>query len=119
MDFEIAVVAVGLARKQRLNLPLGELAAQRLQGRLGFLDDGILALGLAELDEFDRLVEVAAELRDGADLLIEPVALTQELLRLLLVVPEIGRFREGVQLLEAFRCDIPVKDASSAGLWPA
>ena len=53
MDFEIAVVGVGLAGQQAFQFQLGGLLLQRQQGVLGVLDDGFVAFGLAHLDQLD------------------------------------------------------------------
>jgi len=45
---------------------------------------------------------------------VELVALAQDFLGLLLVVPEVRIFGKGVQLIEAEKGFVPVKDASSA-----
>jgi hypothetical protein len=50
---------------------------------------------------------------------VEFVALAHDVARLVGIVPEIGRFRAGVQVVEPGLCSIPVKDASSAGSAPA
>ena len=49
------------------------------------------------------------------DLAADPVALAHDGLRRVRVGPERGVLDAGVQLLQAGRGDIPVKDASSAG----
>ena len=77
MDFEITVVAVRLAREQAF-----ELAPRRLGAQL--FERG---LGLAELDQFERLVDFALDPPVAADRLIEPGALAQQLLRRGRVIP--------------------------------
>jgi len=75
MNLEVAIVSVGLARKQALELALGDLGAQRLELAFGFGDDAGVALRLAELDELELLVELARDLTIAADRAIELVAL--------------------------------------------
>jgi hypothetical protein len=58
MDLEIAVVAVGLARKQAFKLAFRRLGAQFVECRFGFLDDRVVTFRLTELDELDRVVVV-------------------------------------------------------------
>ena len=58
VDLEEGVVAVGLAVEQRLGLPGGGLVADRADRGLGVGDDGLVALGLAELDQLLLVGEV-------------------------------------------------------------
>jgi hypothetical protein len=115
----IAVVAVGLAGKQRLDLHAAGGLQQVLQGLLGIEHDGRVVLGLAQLDQPDIVPDAGLERPDGLDLRIKLVPLAHDLPRLSGIIPEVGRFGAVVQVLEAgFGC-IPVKDASSAGRPPA
>ena len=63
MHFDIGVVGVGLARKQRFELAPFALGFQRLEGcdSLGF--GRRVAFGFAELDQRRRVVEIALDLR--------------------------------------------------------
>lgn len=115
MDLEIAIIGVGLAREQAFELALGDLGTQRLELALGLGDDAGVALRLAELDEFELLVELTRDLAIAADRAIELVALAQQRLRRRRLLPEIRIFGLGVQLVETTRRIVPVKDASSAG----
>jgi hypothetical protein len=115
MDLQIAVIAVGLAGEQALELALGDLDAQGLELRLGFGDDPGIALRLAELDEAELILELALDQPIAVDRAVELVALAQQRLRRRWLLPQVGVFRVGVQLIEAARCIVPVKDASSAG----
>ena len=87
---------------------------QRFEQFLGVGDDGLVALGFAEFDQFDRFGEVALDAAVAVDRLVEPVALAQDLLRLVRVVPEFRVLGPVVQLGETPVRDVPVKDASSA-----
>ena len=87
MDFEITVVAVRLARQQAFELAPGRLGAQLSERGLGLGDDLRLAFGLAELDQFERIVDLALDPPVAADCLVEPGALAQQLLRSGWVVP--------------------------------
>jgi hypothetical protein len=87
MDFEITVVAVGLARQQAFELTPSRLSPQLSERGLGLSDDLRLALGLAELDQFERVVNLALDAPVAADRLIEPGALAQQLLRSGRVIP--------------------------------
>ena len=62
MDFEIGVVAVGLAGEQR-SRPGGArvLGLSCRDRRLGLGDDAVVALGLAQLDQLDIVVELALD----------------------------------------------------------
>jgi len=87
MHFEIAVIGVGLAGEEALELAPRRLGAQLFERGLGLGDDLRLALGLAELDQFERLVDFALDPPVAADRLIEPGALAQQLLRGGRVIP--------------------------------
>ena len=114
MDLEIAIVGVGLARQQAFELAPRRLGAQSLERRLGLGDDAGFALGFAELDQLDRLVDLALDPPVAADRLVEPGALTQQLLRTLGIVPQVLILGLRVQLGETAGRGLPVKDASSA-----
>jgi hypothetical protein len=86
-----------------------------VQRRLGLGGDRLIAFGVGEFDEAERIVEFALELQVAVDGAVEPVPFAQDALRLLRVIPEVRVLREGVQLLEPPVRLIPVKDASSAG----
>ena len=88
MDFEIAIVAVGLAREQAFEFAAGRVGAQSFKHGLGLGDDRGLAFGLAQLDQLDRLVDLARDAPVIADRLIEPGALAQQLLRRGGIVPQ-------------------------------
>jgi hypothetical protein len=114
VDFEIAVIAVGLPRQQAFELALGGFGAQLVECRLGLLDDALVALGLAQLDELDGVGVFLLDALVAVDQVFQAAALTGDLLRRFGVVPEIGRFDLFVQLGETPVGDIPVKDASAA-----
>ena len=114
MDLEIAVVGVGLAGKQTFELASRGLGAQPLERRLGLDDDTGFALGLAELDQLDRLVDLALDPPVAADRLVEPGAFTQQPLRARGIVPQVLILGLRVQLGETAGRGLPVKDASSA-----
>ena len=84
-----------------------------LCGHLDASDGRVVARGVRE-DRGDRL---ARQLRDGDVRRAEPRQ--PGLLRAVGIVPEIGILGDGVQFVQAPDCIFPVKDASSAGLWPA
>ena len=70
MDFEIAVVAVGLARQQAFELAPCRLGAQLPERGLGLGDDLRLALGLTELDQLERVVDLAFDAPIAGDCLV-------------------------------------------------
>src|SRR5437867_829642 len=114
MDLDIAVVAVGLARKQRLELTARDVSAQLLERGLGLRHHLLVALGLAQLDHGELVVELALDTGDRVELVLERGALLHHALRALLVVPEVGVFGLTVELAEALARLVEVKDASSA-----
>ena len=114
MDLDVCVVAVGLAREQRLDLLATRIRRQLAQRGLAFLDGGLVFFSFAEFDQRDRIVEIALELLKGRDGSVQRLALAHHLLRGLRVVPELGIFSALVELGQAFLRGIPVKDASAA-----
>jgi hypothetical protein len=87
---------------------------QGLEQHFGVGDDGVIALRLAQFDQLDRVAKVALDAVVAVNSLVEPVALAQDLLRLVRVVPEFRVLGPVVQLGETPVRDVPVKDASSA-----
>src|SRR5262249_52975410 len=114
MDLEIAVVGIGLARKQRLELTARDVPAQPLERGLGLRHHLLVALGLAELHHGELVVQFALDAGDGGELVFESGTLLHHALRALLVVPEIGVLGLTVELVEALARLVEVKDASSA-----
>ena len=61
MDFEIGVILVGFAGKQRFDLALAHFFAQLSRMRLfGVVDNRLVALLLAHLDEVDIVLQCGA-----------------------------------------------------------
>jgi hypothetical protein len=114
MNLEIAVIGIGLARQQALELASGRFGPQPLERRLGLGDNRVLALALAQLNQLVRLVDLALDPPVAADGLVEPGALAQQFLGCLRVGPEVRVFRLRVQFGKAPGRGVPVKDASSA-----
>jgi hypothetical protein len=114
MDFEVAIVGVGLARQQALDLAFARFFAQLFEVLFGFRDDPRVALGIAELDQLDRVIDLALDPTVAVDRAIEAGALAQQRLRRGRVVPQLWVFRLGVQLRQVPVGRLPVKDASSA-----
>jgi len=97
VHLEIGVVGIGLAREQALELALAGLLAQALQRRVGLGEDGLVVLGLRELDQAQRVLELALDLAIALDAALEARALAQQLLRLRGLLPETGVLDEGVE----------------------
>ena len=114
MDFEVGIVGVGLARKQRLELAARHFNAQLLQRLLGFRNRVLILLGLAQVDHGELVVEFLLDAADRGELVLERGALLHHALRARLIVPEGGIFGLLVQLVEPPPRLVDVKDASSA-----
>ena len=114
MDLDIAVVGVGLAREQRLELPAIDLGLELPERLLGLGDDARILLGLAEADHGDLVVELLVDAGDGGELAFERGALLHHALRALLVAPEARILGLAVELGQADARLVNVKDASSA-----
>lgn len=83
------------------------------QRLLGFRDRVLIALGLAQFDQFQRVVEIPLESAIALDGGFEAAALTGQRLGAGLIVPEVGVFDDGVQFIQTAKGLFPVKDASS------
>ena len=114
VDLEIGIEAVGFARQQRFQLAAGDFLLQVLQRGLGLGDDAGIVLGLAEFDHADIVLELALDLADAVERILQRGPLLHQLLRLLGIVPEIGSFGELVQFRQTRGGLFDVKDASSA-----
>jgi murein DD-endopeptidase MepM/ murein hydrolase activator NlpD len=114
MHLEIAVIGVGLARQQRLELAAPDLGAQALERGLGLGHHGAVVLGLAEPDHLDIVREIALDASKRRQLVVEHRAFLHQALRLLRVVPQARSLGELVQLGETRARLVDVKDASSA-----
>ena len=77
MHLDVGVVGVGLAREQALELALAGLLAEPLQRPLGLGEDRLIALGLRELDQAQRVFELALDLAIALDAALETRALAQ------------------------------------------
>ena len=114
MDLEEAVVAVGLAREQALQLaPLRFLAGL---GKRGFrlAVDLLVGLLVGELGEREAVLQLLLQPLVGADRRIEPGTLLHHLARPLGIGPEVGVLGLAVQRLQAVTGAVEVKGASSA-----
>jgi hypothetical protein len=89
------------------------LERRRLRGGLG--DGRLVALARAEIEQDDRVVEVARQLLDAPDVLLDRRALPRDGLRLLLVVPEPRGER---QLLEPVDLGLELRQVKDAPLAP-
>ena len=78
MHFEIAIIAVGLARQQALDLALARFFAQFFEIGLRLGDDRPIALGVAELDQPDGVIDLALDAAIALDRAVEPRALAQQ-----------------------------------------
>ena len=115
VDLDIAVVGVGLAGQQALDLAPLRLLGQRAQRRHAVGDHRRVALGLGQLDQFERVGDLA--LQRCARRRSRPASRLRSRIMLLRgggIVPEAGVLGAGVQFVEAGDGGIPVKDASSA-----
>jgi hypothetical protein len=96
-----------------LGLADAGLERGRLGGGLG--DGGLVVLRRAEIEQDDGVLEVARELLDAGDVLLDRRAPAGDDLRLLLVVPEAGGER---QLLEPVDLCLELRQVKDAPLAP-
>lgn len=71
MDLEIGIELVGLAREQRFQLAPGDLLLEVLERLLGLSDHAGIVLGLAELDHADLILELALDLADTRERVLQ------------------------------------------------
>jgi hypothetical protein len=114
MDFDIAVVGIGLAGEQALELALGRPRPQLPELRLGLGDRALVALGLAQLDQGQRVIQLLLERPIALDGVVEMGALARQLLGRRPVAPEVRILGLGIQLIQPLQRPVPVKDASAA-----
>jgi hypothetical protein len=88
VDFDIAVVGVGFARQQRRDLVALRPLRQLGERANTVVDQGVVALHLGQLDQFDRVLELRLDLARRSDCLLEAPALAHHLLRRLRVIPQ-------------------------------
>ena len=115
IDFQIAVIAVGLAGKQALQPPALRPVPKRLEIRLGLVHRRLVLFRLAELVKRDCVVERAFQRPVALQPVGQPRPFAHHLLGARRVVPQFRGFGLGVQRLQPRRGRIPVKDASGSG----
>lgn len=76
--------------EQGLDLPARGFLLDRLDRGLALADGGLVTLHLAEFDQRRAILEIAFELLDRGDGLVELLALAHDLLCGLWIVPEVG-----------------------------
>jgi hypothetical protein len=87
---------------------------ERRDERFGLVHGGLVVLGGAELEEHLGVLDVARELLERVERLLDAGALAVDRLRLAGVVPEPRRERLGVERLELLVQPREVKDAPLA-----
>ena len=114
MDFQITVIAVGLAREQAFQLALGRYPGQGLQRLFGLgLHIRVAFLG-GKFQQFAGIRKFAFHPAKTIYGGFQPGALAHDFLGPDLVVPQVGVFGQGVQFGQSFFRRAEVKDASSA-----
>src|SRR3546814_10517686 len=70
------------------------------------------SLGLGHFDQLDRVVALAFDRLHRSDRFIQPPPLAHHLLSGLWIVPQLGVFHTGVQLVEPPKRAVPVEEAA-------
>jgi hypothetical protein len=112
VDFDIAIIAIGLARQQRLDLVFICALGQRRQPGDGLIDHRLVTL---HFGKFDQLGGVRHLLFNGAHRahgLVQPPPLAHHLLRRLGVVPKRRVLHAVVQLVEPPQRALPVQETA-------
>jgi hypothetical protein len=78
------------------------------------LERGVVVIGARQAEQLGGIGEAAADPGQRADQSFERLFLLAELLRSLLVLPELGVFKLAIQRLEAPLLRLEVKDTSAA-----
>ena len=82
-------------------------------------DHAGIALGFGQIDQVLGIGRFALQRLDTLDGIVQRLTFAHQYLGVSGIVPERGIFGLGIQFVETTKGDIPVKDASSAGRWPA
>jgi hypothetical protein len=106
---------VDRAREHPRELGSPDALLERGDLRLGLGDGRLVVLGRPELEQDARVLEVARQLLDAPDLLLDPGAATGDALGLLLIVPET---RGEGQLLEPVDLRLELREVKDAPLAP-
>jgi len=88
VHLEEAIVPVRLARKQTLELEFGGAVAKRFKGCVGFRDNFLVALRLAEFDQLELIGKLAFDFATRIDRGFEPRTFLEDFLGLVRLVPK-------------------------------
>jgi hypothetical protein len=119
MDFQIAVIAVGLAGQHGFQPHLLGAFGQRQNGILRIRHHAGIVLGLSHFDELGSVMEFIGQPGDRAQRAVQLLRSRISFCAAAGSFQRRGVFSLGVQFVQAAVGLIPVKDASSAGQWPA
>jgi hypothetical protein len=75
VNFEITIVGIGLAGKQRFRFATRYIGFETLKALLGFEHDLLVALALAELDPHEMIIELLLDTANRGELVLERGAL--------------------------------------------
>ena len=103
VDFKECVVVVGLAVEQRFQFLAARQLDQIAQRGLGLGHDPAVALGLAQLDQFDIVAQPGVDQLVGRDFIQQRLTLAHHLLRPGRIGPQIAVLDQGVHFLEPVR----------------
>jgi hypothetical protein len=112
MDLDVGIVAVGLARQERLDLARVRLLSEAEQSLLRLGNDVVVPLLLAEGDQLDIIVEFAGQTVESGERGFELLALAHQALRAAAVAPKVRRLRLAVERCQPRPGLVGVKDAS-------
>ena len=112
MDLDVAIIRIGLAVEQRLELHLSDFFNACPKRSFRFHAHRLIAFAFRHLVQFQRIGKTTRHPLETADDVIHPRALAHHLLRLFLIIPEVRVFRLCIQRLGGFQQVIPVKGTS-------
>ena len=99
MDFQIAVIAIGLAGQKRFQFGALHFALQGFQAFDGIVDNTLIVFHLSQLDQFERVGKFGFRFLDDRHCIVEPVTLAHQGLGLLTVIPEVRGFGHGIEFV--------------------
>ena len=108
MNFNKAVIAIGLTRQQAFKLPLFRYCNKRRQSGLGFSNNLGVALSRSQLDQVNRIGHFTLQGSNRLNLTFELVLFPHNILCHRLIIPEISGCRLRFQISKPILCVIKI-----------
>ena len=108
MNFNKAVIAIGLTRQQAFKLPLFRYCNKRRQSGLGFSNNLGVTLSRSQLDQVNRIGHFTLQRGNRLNLTFELVLFPHHILCHRLIIPEISGCRLRLQISKPILCVIKI-----------